>query len=101
MADIKDINNYAHVVGPYTDPATQAIYPEAAFVLGEFTVRTSDKLIRIGRAVYASTEAFEAGALPLGSVQVREFRDAEFDALVAANADLVTQIQVTAMALTQ
>jgi hypothetical protein len=101
MANIKDINNYAHVIEAYTDPVTQATYPEAAFILGEFTVRTSDKLIRVSRAVYASVEAFEAGALPLGNVQVREFRDAEFDALVAAQPDLVTQIQVTAMALTQ
>jgi len=62
MPELRDINNYPDAqVAPYQDPDTKAVYPEAVYTNGMFSVSSRDKTLTYEVDVYASVDAFEAG----------------------------------------
>lgn len=68
MAELRDIDNYPDAqVAPYQDPNTKAIYPEAVYTNGMFSVSSRDKTLTYEIDVYASVEAFEAGGTKIAT----------------------------------
>ena len=66
---MRDIKNYQTQTIPFTDPATQAAFPEAILTLGGVTIDVMNKSIAWDFAVWASKEAFENGGAALGTVK--------------------------------
>jgi hypothetical protein len=66
--ELREIENYPDaVIAPYQDPLTKAIYPEAVYTNGMFSVSSRDKTLIYEIDVYASVEAFESGGTKIAT----------------------------------
>lgn len=99
----REFQNYQAQVLPYQDPETKAVFLDAVYTLGEFSLDNTGKRVFWSFAVWASVDSFEQGGKPLALVKRYLLTDSTgltFDAVMERFPEIKTAVGAALLTLT-
>lgn len=100
----RNIESYLVTLAPFIDARTGITLPEAVYTLGAFNLDIIAKTIYWSVAVWASVDAFESGAEPIGLVKEYQLTAATgltFDAVLERFKDMKSGVGVALQTLSE